>query len=936
MHILQKVTIFLLLQFFTLYCYAANPSQILILHSYSQEYPWTKTQHQAFISELNAHNPADLIVSTEYLDTKRRAFDTDYISSFYDYLAVKYDNYSPGIIYVSDDNALTFALGHLHRLFPDAAIVFSGVNDYSIKDSLDHKRVTGVFEKKDISRNLELLDSIDTYAKDILVIGDNSNTYKAIESEVKQQLKKFPEIKATFFASHSIEELQKKIKNHPAKYLFITTVGAMTDSSGQFLSLNETLTTISNAADKIILSMEDTYVMDGVLGGFVTSGEQQGLAAAHLVTDLLSGTAVEKLDFVSDSPNKYLFDFAILEATAISLPDDVLAEATLLNKPLPFYIRHRSVITGLIIGLTILLILSLSLFLVLLTRKNREIRSTSIQTQELEQIIFDRTMALSDEKQKLTQAQEIAHIGNYTWKIEADKTTWSDELYNITGHMPDRFNPSYHNYLNCIHPDDRDNFIQLTKSIFKNKKRYHAEYRLVRPGGEIRHVHEQGDVKLDGQGELLSLVGVIHDITERKTSEDEYLRLQRELNQAHKMEALGQLTGGIAHDFNNILAIISGYTNLITENCKNKLDEKLARYLENIDLATIRATDLVSKMMVFSRDDKGDNEPLLFAPLIEDSIKMLRSIIPSSIDIDYDFEDGLPEIMMDKTQLHQVLMNLAINAKDAMNGIGKLSIKLAWLHELNNECNACHKHVDGDWVVLSISDTGSGINNDVVDRIFEPFFTTKKIGQGTGMGLSVLNAIVEGHGGHILIDTEPGSGTTFKLLFPPALAVSQHPTEDNTQEAQYGTSAKGEKILIVDDEPFLTDFLSEALGSHGYECTTCNQSPEALCLVEENPERFDLVITDQTMPQLLGSDMIEKIREIRPEMPVILTTGYSDSITSEQAESLGISYMDKPIDISQLYSTLAKLLSKKEATHQASSSLWKETNNQSPARRSPT
>ena len=912
MHILQKVTILLLLQFYAFYCYAVNPSQILILHSYSQEYPWTKNQHQAFITELKAYNAADLIVSTEYLDTKRRDFDTDYISSFYNYLVVKYNSYSPDIIYVTDDNALTFALGHFHRLFPDAAIVFSGVNDYSIKDSLDHRRVTGVFEKKDITRNLELLDSIDTYTKDILVIGDNSNTYKAIESEVKQQLEQYPEIKATFFASHSIEELQNKIKYFPSKYLFITTLGSMTDSSGHFLSLNETLTTISKVSDKIILSMEDTYVMDGVLGGFVTSGEQQGLAAARLVIYLLSGIGVEMLDFISDSPNKYLFDYTVLEATAISLPDDVLAEATLLNKPPPFYMRHLSVISGLIIGLTILLILSLSLFLILLTLKNREIRSTSIQTQELEQIIFDRTMALSDEKRKLNQAQEIAHIGNYTWEIEADETTWSDELYNITGHMPDNFKPSYQNYLNCIHPEDRENFTQLTKSIFKNKKRYHAEYRIVRPDGEIRYVHEQGDVKLDGQGELLGLIGVIHDITERKTSEDEYLRLQRELNQAHKMEVLGQLTGGIAHDFNNILAIISGYTNLITEHSKNKIDEKLSRYLENINLATIRATDLVSKMMVFSRDDKGDNEPLLFTPLINDSIKMLRSIIPSSIDIECDFEDGLPEIMMDKTQLHQILMNLAINAKDAMNGIGELKIKLAWHHALDIECNACHKHVDGDWIVLSISDTGSGISDDVVDRIFEPFFTTKKIGQGTGMGLSMLSAIVEGHGGHILIDTEIGSGTTFKLLFPPALALDQNKTEDITQEARYGTSGKGQKVLIVDDEPFLTDFLSEALGSHGYDCTTCNQSQEALSLVKENPERFDLVITDQTMPQLLGSDMIEKIREVRPELPVILTTGYSDSISREQAESLGISYMDKPIDISQLYSTSAKLLSKKQ------------------------
>lgn len=915
MHKLYKVVLFLLLQIFTYVCYAQSPSQILILHSYSQEYPWTKNQHQAFISQLDLAIPHGLNICTEYLDTKRKPFDSEYISSFYNYLSVKYDKYTPAIIYVTDDNALSFARERFQELFPDVPVVFSGVNDLSVKDSLDRKHFTGVFEEKDISRNLELLDIIDTDVKDILVVGDDSNTYKAIEIDIRQQLKKYPEIKATFVASHSIDELQTKISHHPSNYIFLTTLGAMLDSSGNNLSLDESLSALTKAGDKIILSMEDAYVTDGILGGYVTSGEQQGIAAARLVVNYLSGHTIENLPFISNSPNKYMFDSVVLKSAAISLPENILTQATLLNQPQSFYIRHSAAIIGLITSLTIILVLSLSFFLLLLSRKNREIRSTSIQTQELEEIIFEHTMQLSDEKRKLTQAQEIAHIGNYYWDVEPDNTTWSDELYNIMGRVPDDFKPSYEAYVNCIHPADRDAFTQLTKKVKKNKNKYHAEYRIVRPDKEIRHVYEQGEVKIDSQGKMLGLTGVVHDITERKTSEDEYSRLQRELNQTYKMDALGQLTGGIAHDFNNILAIISGYTSLTLENCKNILNPKLLRYIENIDMATSRATDLVSKMMVFSRDDKGINESLSFAPLVEDSIKMLRSVIPSSIDIEYDFEDALPDIMMDKTQLHQVLMNLAINAKDAMNGIGKLSIKLGWHYQLDKECNACHKQVEGDWVVLSVSDTGSGINSDVVNRIFEPFFTTKIVGQGTGMGLSVLNAIVEGHGGHILIDTEIGSGTTFSLLFPPAQAIKRHGSNSLAETIKPQNAGSGQKILIVDDERPLADFLSEMLNSKGYQCTICNQSPEALSLVENNPERFDLLITDQTMPQLLGSDLIQKIWQIKPDMPMILSTGYSDSMSREQAENLGINYMEKPIDILLLQSTLVELLSKNEPPH---------------------
>lgn len=899
---------FLLLQLFTYSCYAGHPSKILILHSYSQEYAWTKNQHQSFMAELSSVGLGDSIISTEHLDTKRKAFDAEYISSFYNYLVMKYENYSPDIIYVTDDNALTFALEHFQTLFPDAPVVFSGVNNYSIKDSLNRKRVTGVFEKKDITRNLELLDNIDTYAKNILVVGDDSNTYKAIEIEVKQQLEKYPEINATFVASHSIDELLNTIKNHSSNYLFLTTLGAMTDSAGHVLSLNETLSILSKAGDKIILSMEDAYVLDGILGGYVTSGEQQGITAARLVIDFLSGTPVENLPVISNSPNKYMFNFSELEATGISLPEDILTQATLLNKPPSFYIRYRSIIIGLIICLVTILIFSLSFFLVLLARKNKEIQSTSIQTQELEEIIFERTMQLSDEKRKLIQAQEIAHIGNYAWDIKSDKTTWSDELYHIVGQAADNFQPSYENYVQCIHPDDRYKFTQLTKKVRRNKNKYSAEYRIIRPDNEIRYVHEQGDVKIDDKGNLLGLVGVVHDITERKYSENEFLRLQRELNQTHKMKALGQLTGGIAHDFNNVLTIIKGYTDLISRKCKNTLDPKSLGYLDNISLAIANATDLVSQMLVFTRDDKGINEPLNFAPLIDDSINMLRSIIPSSIDIDYQFEDDLPRIMMDKTQLHQVMMNLAINAKDAMNGIGELRINLSWHHLIDHECNACHKQVRGDWIVLSVSDTGSGMANEIVDRIFEPFYTTKNIGEGTGMGLSVLNGIVESHGGHILIDTEIGSGTTFKLLFPPAQAITQIESSESITSEEYQHSGNGQKILIVDDVPALTDFLSEILEIDGYECTVCNQSPEALSLLEKNPDGFDMLITDQTMPQLLGTDIIQKIWKINPDIPVILMTGYSDAISREQAEKLGIHYMDKPINIPHLQASVAELL----------------------------
>lgn len=908
MHIFQWLTILLLL-FFSYFTHADSPFEILVLHSYSQEYPWTKNQHNGFIAEYFSHTSRDSIISTEHLDSKRKIFDDDYISEFNRYLKVKYSGIEPDIIYTTDDNALSYALQNFDRIFPNSPIVFSGVNNYSIKNRIDRSHVTGVFEKKDISRNIELIKLITPDTKDILIVGDASNTYKAIEVEIKEQLKSNPEIQATFIANHNVDRILDAITAQDSKYIILTTLGSITDSHNHALPLNKIISKIVNAGDNIILSMEDAYIIDGVLGGLATSGELQGLSAARLVLQYLSDSSFEELPLLTDSPNKYIFNYPVMNSISATLPDNILNSATILNAPISFYQRNRSIILGLIIGLAVVLILSLSLFLALLTHKNKLIQSNSIQTQELEQIIFDRTMELSNEKLKLIQAQQIAHIGSYVWELKDNKTTWSDELYNIVGHTSEEFKPTYENYVDCIHPDDRKLFIASTQKILKNKGNYQAEYRIARPDGSVRYVYEQGEVKTDVRGNLLGLVGVIHDITERKQSEDEYLRLQRELGQAQKMEALGQLTGGIAHDFNNILAIISGYTELIISNNKNKLEPKLLSHLENIKQASTRASDLVSKMMVFSRNDVGVKESIDLIPLIKESIKMLRSVIPSSIDIKYTFDDKLPNIMMDPIQIHQIMMNLSINAKDAMEGSGLLTIHLGWKNDIATECQSCHKHIKGNWVALTVADTGCGMESETVNRIFEPFYTTKKVGQGTGMGMSVLNSIIENHGGHILIDTEVGSGTSFQLLFPPAPANYKSTNNEFIDTVTIEHAGEGQKILIVDDEPSITGYMTEMLESHGYICFPANQSPQALHLVKQNPELFQLIITDQTMPQLLGMDMIRKIWNINPEIPVILTTGHSDAINRQQAEKLGLHFMDKPINNSKLLAMISELLS---------------------------
>jgi len=464
----------------------------------------------------------------------------------------------------------------------------------------------------------------------------------------------------------------------------------------------------------------------------------------------------------------------------------------------------------------------------------------------------------------------------------------------------------------CVIPEENK---KVVKDIFKNfgnselSNVEHFESEWVKRQGGCCTLECSKSALYDKAGNVTHVVILGYDITQRKAAEVQEQRLQRELNQARKMEALGQLTGGIAHDFNNMLGIIIGYSDLALNQLKNSEQATIKKYLDNIFQSGKRASDLVKQMMVFSRKDPGQSEIVNFEQITGECIKMLRSVMPSSIKINVEFESQLPDIKMDAVQLQQIMMNLFLNAKDAMEGEGTIDIKLGWHHELGVECIACHKLIDGDWLELSVTDTGHGIDGRHLARIFEPFFTTKEVGKGTGLGLSMIHTLVENHHGHMLIETEVGKGSTFRLLFPPytgpAAEIESVPDE---QKILQNLKGHGEKILLVDDESSLASFVESVLKNNGYQCDAQIHSPEALELFNKDPEAYSLVMTDQTMPEMTGVDLIAEIRKLRPGLPAILMTGYSEVIDKEEASRQGIAYINKPFNTQALLNSVADSL----------------------------
>lgn len=409
------------------------------------------------------------------------------------------------------------------------------------------------------------------------------------------------------------------------------------------------------------------------------------------------------------------------------------------------------------------------------------------------------------------------------------------------------------------------------------------------------------------------------DITERKQYEEKQALLQRQLLQAQKMESLGQLTGGIAHDFNNMLSAILGYTDLAMEIENDK--DKLNSYLKEVSLAGNRAKELVFQMLSFSRGNKDVDLHLTnIDSLLKESIRMIRPVMPSTIEFVSHISNSIMPVMANPVMINQVVMNLCINARDAIGEHGHISFGLHMV-SLNSEvCSACHIPISGDFVEVSIQDTGTGIEADKLDKLFDPFFTTKQMGneKGTGMGLAMVHGILHDHNGHIIVESTLGKGSNFRLIFPIASDINIAKEEKSTVSenielpAIESTDENYQNILLVDDEESIIILLKEVLMNYDYNVTAYSDSELALAHFKENKNKYDLVITDQTMPKLTGVELSKSILEIQPEISIILCSGYSDSIDKKGAQSIGIkSYMPKPIKNKDLLNTIARLLSKK-------------------------
>ncbi len=455
-----------------------------------------------------------------------------------------------------------------------------------------------------------------------------------------------------------------------------------------------------------------------------------------------------------------------------------------------------------------------------------------------------------------------------------------------------------------IYPDDEEyHRAGITiNGLGREKTTAEVETRWKRKDGSILDCRIRYAL-LDPESEEQVVLAIAEDITGRNRAQKEKERLQEQLRQSQKMEAIGTLAGGIAHDFNNILAAIMGYTQLSMMEVPNQ--SQAEGYLKEVLKASYRAKDLVRQILAFSRQAEERKEPLHIGLIVKEALKLLRASLPSTIEIRQHIEAKTGIVGANPTQIHQVLMNLCTNSAHAMreNG-GILEVGLRNLEIGSSEADEYLNLPPGTYLRLSISDTGHGMSAEVRERVFDPYFTTKKKGDGTGLGLAVVHRIVKDHGGTITVYSEPGRGTTFHVYLP----VIEHSLEPQ-KEIESPLPRGHERILFVDDEPTLVNIGKQMLEGLGYEVIARTSSIEGLQLFKAQPERFDLVITDMTMPHLTGDRLSQEIMKICPDIPVILCTGFSERITKQKAGEMGIkAFAMKPIVIQDLAMTVRKVL----------------------------
>ena len=832
--------------------------KVLVLHSYHHGLSWDDGIDRG-IESVFEKSDLDIEIQFEYMDTKR-IYDQEYLDKLYKIYKYKFRNRKVNLIISTDNNAFNFLLEHGNELFPQTPVVFCGVNDF--KDGMleDRSLYTGTVEAIDIRETLDVALKLHPKTEHFIVYGDNSPTYLANKAILERIIPDYERsIDFIFKDNFNIREIREHILKLPSNSLILL-ISTIRDEQGQLISFQRSAEMMAAVSSVPLYGCWDFFLGHGIVGGKLISGFSQGETAAHIALTILNGEKVENIPVLKESPNRYMFDYKQMQRFGIDL-SDIPEDSIVINKPRTFYSEHKGLIWSAIVGIGGLVLIIFILASNIIIRRRAE--ESLLESKEHYRTLFE-------------GSRDAIFLHNLEGKfIDANQA-----MLDLFGYTREEMIG-----MNSIdihaHPEDRSKF--LNELV---QKGFHRDYeiKLKKKDGTEIDCLLTASIRRADDGTIIGYQGIIRDISDKKL-------LESQLLQAQKMEAVGRLAGGIAHDFNNLLTTIIGNTELSL--LRTGKDNPLCENIAEIKKAANRAASLTRQLLAFSRKQVLQPVVLNLNTVICSLEKMIGRLIGEDVELETLLSPDLGEVRADAGQMEQVIMNLVINARDAMPRGGKLIIETANV-DLDENYASEHgvKLNPGPYVMLAVSDTGKGIDKETQSRIFEPFFTTKEKGKGTGLGLSTVYGIVKQSGGLIWVYSELGEGTTFKIYLPRIRCGSEPLRKEQAPlEAPKGV----ETVLIVEDDDAVRSLACKILELQGYKILEAKDGEEAMKVSKEYKGPIHLMITDVVMPGISGRELQEQLHPLRPAMKVLYMSGYTDNATAyHKVLDSGVAFLQKP------------------------------------------
>ncbi len=853
--------------------------RVLYINSYRPGYLWSDNILKGMQSVFTKYENIEF--DTIFLDSKTH-LSNDYLDIFVRLLIQKYKNKKLDVVITSDDNAYNFYKKHRNEIAPEIPWIFCGINHISPDNVSRKDKIYGIDENRSVKKNIDMIMTIQPNVKNIVIVSDLTTTGKALSNEARKLRKYYSnKVKFKFVDDVTSEELCNILNTlSPESVVFLLVFAK--DKNGQCYYDSGKSIVLKNSAVPVY-AFGDFSPNSKFLGGVITVGYDYGKLAAMQAIKLITNKQNDSTPLIQYPPLKSIVNYDNLKR--FNLHNNFLPNHyVVLNKPKSLYLLYKEYkATMLSILFLILCLISIIIALAINIRLRKQ---TQKQLESEEERLRTTLYSIGDAVISTDNSGCIMAMNRMAEKL----TGWT--FHEASGKNIDKVL----NFLDTT--DDTGQSIHFSKRMSISGSNLQLNgYVIAKATKHKSMVHGSVNRILNLSDEVVGHVFVLHDITEQHKTE-------MLLQQSQKMDSLGQLAGGVAHDFNNMLFAILGSANLISKRVGD--NEKLKKLVRNIINSSERASDLVAQLLMFSRKSKDVQNTLDVNKMIEDVISILLHSISKNIIIDSHLNATPANVIGDATRLQNAIINLGINARDAMPSGGKLSIGTSNIF-LDSSADP-HMLIDskpGYYVQIDVSDTGLGIPRENINKIFDPFFTTKEVGKGTGLGLSIIYSTIKDMNGTIHVYSEEGKGTAFKIFLP--LAGQDDISSHMTDSVEQLITGKG-NILIIDDEELVRCTIENTLEECGYTYISAENGAEGLKRFSKYADSIDLVMLDMIMPGLSVNEIYEALVEIKPDVKILLMSGFASSSSIEEMSKKCPAFLSKPFSPGKLSKTLKDLL----------------------------